>query len=148
MRGERRHHTLQPTDLAHEALVRLLGSDVQMENRKEFFASAARLMREILVEHARRRGAAKRGGGWQRVPLDDVADYFEECNLDVLAVKEALERLATFSERQSQVITLRFFARFTVEEIATLLGVSVSTVESDSRIAKAWLHSQLGGTNP
>jgi RNA polymerase sigma factor (TIGR02999 family) len=145
MGGERQHHTWQSTELVHEVIPRLLGSAIKSQNRKQLFAAATRLMWEILVEHARARGAAKRGGGWQRVPLDDLVGYFEERHLDVVAVREALQRLAAVSEQQSEVISLRFFYGFKVEEIAELLSVSKSTVEKDLRLAKAWLHSQLAG---
>jgi RNA polymerase sigma-70 factor, ECF subfamily len=136
----------QPTELVHEALVRLLGTNALelTQNRAHFFGIAARTMRQLLVEHVRLRRAQKRGGGWRRVPLDDLTDHLEQLRLDAEAVHEALERLATFHERQSQVVTLRFFGGFTVEEVAEQLGISVSTVESDFRIARAWLHSQLG----
>jgi RNA polymerase sigma factor (TIGR02999 family) len=140
----------QATDLTHEALVRLLGADVlgQTMSRAHFFAVASRTMRQLLVEHARLRKARKRGGAWQRVGLDDVVDYFEQQDLDVLAVRDALDRLAALHERQSEVVTLRFFFGFTVGQIAEQLGVSVSTVESDFRLARAWLHAQLARGEP
>jgi RNA polymerase sigma factor (TIGR02999 family) len=146
LRRQSPNHTWQPTELVHEAVARILGSDVLdlTRNRAHFFAVAARTMRQLLVEHVRRRRAHKRGGGWRRVPLDDLSDHLERQRLDVLALDEALGRLAAFHERQSQVVTLRFFGGFSVEEVADLLGVSVSTVESDFRIARAWLHSRLG----
>jgi RNA polymerase sigma factor (TIGR02999 family) len=146
LRGRQPNQSWQPTELVHEALTRLLGSDALelTQNRAHFFGVAARTMRQLLVEHVRLRRAQKRGGGWRRVPLDDLSDHLEQQRLDAEAVHEALERLATFHPRQSQVVTLRFFGGFTVEEVAEQLGVSVSTVESDFRIARAWLHSQLG----
>jgi RNA polymerase sigma factor (TIGR02999 family) len=145
----RRHapnHSWQPTELANEAVARILGTDVLelTRNRAHFFAVAARTMRELLVEHVRLRRAQKRGGGWHRVPLDDLSDSLARQRLDVGALHDALERLAALHERQSQVVTLRFFGGFSVEEVAEQLGVSVSTVESDFRIARAWLHSRLG----
>jgi RNA polymerase sigma factor (TIGR02999 family) len=146
MRGERPGHSWQPTELVHEGLLRLFGGRIPTESRGAFFAAAARAMRELLVEHALARGTQKRGGGWQRVPLDDVVDHFERQNLDVAAVDEALERLAALNPRQSQIVTWRFFGRFTVEDIAEMLEVSVSTVESDWRLARAWLHGQLAET--
>ena len=102
-------------------------------------------MREVLIDHARRRAADRRGGGWRRVPLDLVVDYFEEQELDVVAVHEALDRLAELNERQSQVMTLRYFGGLTVPEVAAALGVSVVTVERDWRLARAWLRGQLRG---
>jgi RNA polymerase sigma factor (TIGR02999 family) len=138
---------LQPTALVHEAYLRLdrdgcLGG---APNRSYFFGAAAHAMHEILVEHARRRRAEKRGGGRQRVPLDDVLDCFERDNMDVVALHEALNELAGLNERQSQVVVLRFFGGYTVAEVAEQLGVSVSTVESDFRLARAWLHRQIRG---
>lgn len=145
MRQEETTHTLQPTALLHEAFANLFRADVlaRAPNRAYLFGAAARAMREVLVDHARRRQAAKRGSGQRPLPLDAVLHHFEEQNLDVIALHEALEQLATFHERQSQVVTLRFFGGFTVQEIAAQLGVSASTVESDFRIARAWLREQL-----
>ena len=100
-------------------------------------------MREVLVDHARQRSRLKRAGDQHPLPLDTVLVYFEQQNLDVEAVHEALNQLATLHERQSTVVTLRFFGGFTVPEIAGQLGVSVSTVESEFRIARAWLRKQL-----
>ena len=147
MRRERPDHTLSPTAVVHEAVIRLLGDAVfdKATDRCYLFASAARAMREVLVEHARRRAADRRGGGRRRVPLDRVLDYFEGQGLDVIAVHEALDRLAEWNERQSQVMTLRYFGGLTVPEVAESLGVSVVTVERDCRLARAWLGGQLGG---
>ena len=145
MRRERRDHTLSPTAVVHEAVMRLLGDAVfdKASNRSFLFASASRAMREILIDHARRRSAARRGGNWQRLPLDLMVDYFEAQEVDVVAVHEALDRLAGLNDRQSQVITLRYFGGLTVPEVAEALGVSVVTVERDWRLARAWLRSQL-----
>ena len=145
MQAEPVGHTLEPTGLLHEALARLFQADAlrRAPNRAYLFGAVVRAMREVLVDHARRRNAAKRGGDCQRLPLDAVLLAFEERNLDVVALHEALERLASFHERQSQVVALRFFGGCTVPEIAEMLGVSVSTVESDFRIARAWLRQQL-----
>jgi RNA polymerase sigma factor (TIGR02999 family) len=146
--NERPNHSYRPTDLAHEAVIRLLGADLAGKSRTQFFAVAAKAMRDILVEHARRRVTAKRGGGCQRVPLDDIADYFEQESIDVMALHEALERLAALDQRKSQVVTLRFFGGYTNEEVGQLLDVSKSTIDSDWRIARAWLYGQLAGSNP
>jgi RNA polymerase sigma-70 factor, ECF subfamily len=147
MRRERNGHTLSPTAVVHEAVIRLLGDAVfdKAADRNYLFASAARAMREVLVEHARRRGADRRGGGRQRVPLDGVLEYFEGHDLDVIDVHEALDRLAAWNPRQSQVMTLRYFGGLTVPEVAESLGVSVVTVERDCRLARAWLSGQLQG---
>src|SRR4051812_47316489 len=147
MRRERPDHTLSPTAVVHEAVIRLLGEAVfdRASDRGFLFASAARAMREVLIDHARRRAADRRGGGLRRVPLDAVVDYFDEQGLDVVAVHEALDRLAELDSRQAQVMTLRYFGGMTVPEVAAALGVSASTVEQDWRLARAWLASQLGG---
>jgi RNA polymerase sigma-70 factor (ECF subfamily) len=145
MRRERQDHTLPPTAVVHEAVIRLLGDAVfdKSPDRAFLFASAARAMREVLIDHARRRAADRRGGGWRRVPLDHVVDYFEEQGLDIVAVHEALDRLAELNERQGQVMTLRYFGGLTVPEVAAALEVSVVTVERDWRLARAWLGDQL-----
>jgi RNA polymerase sigma-70 factor (ECF subfamily) len=145
MRRERPDHTLQPTALVHEAVVRLLRPDALggTHSRAQFLAAAAQAMRRVLVDHARRRAADKRGGRQERQPLDDVLDYFAEQRLDLMALHEALDRLASLHARQAQVVEFRFFGGYTVEEIADQLQVSVSTVESDFRKATAYLRSQL-----
>src|SRR5262245_32422641 len=147
MRRERADHTLSPTAVVHEAVIRLLGEEIfqRADDRGFLFASAARAMREVLIDHARTRSAGRRGGGRRRVPLDAVVDYFEEQGLDVVAVHEALDRLAELDARQAQVMTLRYFGGMTVPEVAAALGGSVVTVERDWRLARAWLGGQLGG---
>jgi RNA polymerase sigma factor (TIGR02999 family) len=131
--------------VVHEAVIRLMGDAVfdEAPDRGYLFASAARAMREVLIDHARRRAATRRGKGWRRVPLDLVADYFEEQGLDVVAVHEALDRLSVLNERQAQVMTLRYFGGLTVPEVAAALAVSVVTVERDWRLARAWIRGQL-----
>jgi len=145
MRRERTDHSLSPTAVVHEAVIRLMGDAVfdEAPDRGYLFASAARAMREVLIDHARRRAGGRRGKGWHRVPLDLVADYFEEQGLDVVAVHEALDRLSALNERQAQVMTLRYFGGLTVPEVAEVLGVSVVTVERDWRLARAWIRGQL-----
>jgi RNA polymerase sigma factor (TIGR02999 family) len=149
MLRERTDHTLSPTAVVHEAVIRLLGDAVfdKAADRDYLFASAARAMREVLIDHARRRGADRRGGGRRRVPLDAVVDYFEGQGLDIVAVHEALDRLADVDGRQAQVMTLRYFGGLTVQEVAAALGVSVVTVERDWRVARAWLAGQLGAAD-
>lgn len=150
LRRERRGHTWGPTDLVHEAVARLLaaGGLQRATSRKLLFGMVTQTMWRLLVDHARHRNARKEGGGRQRVPLDEVVDYFAEQDLDVLAVHEALERLAAFAERPSQAFTLRYLFAFSNAEVAQQLGVSVSAVESDLRLARAWLRRQLGGVDP
>lgn len=151
MRRERPDHTLAPTAVVHEAVIRLLGDEVfeRAEDRSFLFASAARAMREVLIDHARKRGAGRRGGGWRRKPLDAIVDDIEAQGMDVVAIHEALERLEVLNSRQSQVVTLRYFGGMTVPEVASSLGVAVVTVERDWRLARAWLMGQLreGGEN-
>ena len=149
MRKERPDHTLQPSALVHEALIRLWDGDTlrKASDRRYFFTSAAGAMRQVLVDYARRRNAAKRGGGWERLPLDDVLDVFEEQDVDVIDLDEALDRLSELDERQGVVVTLHCFAGLTFAEIADLLAVSPGTVKRDFRIARAWLRSQLGGVS-
>jgi RNA polymerase sigma factor (TIGR02999 family) len=147
MRPERPEHTLPPTAVVHEAVIRMLGEAAfdRAADRSFLFAAAARAMREVLIGHARRRATARRGGGRRRIPLDAVADYFADQGLDLVAVQEALDRLVGLHGRQSQVVTLRYFGGMTVPEIAASLEVSVGTVERDWRIARAWLSNELGG---
>jgi RNA polymerase sigma factor (TIGR02999 family) len=144
MKRERSDHTLSPTAVVHEAVIRLLRNpDFEAADSTFLLAAAARAMREVLIDHARRRGAGRRGAGWRRISLDLVVDYFEAQDLDIIAVHEALDRLAAMNDRQSQVMTLRYFGGMTVPEIASALGVSVVTVERDWRLARAWLRGQL-----
>ena len=138
-------HTLQPTALVHEAWVKLAGHDGAWTGRAHFFAVAARAMRQVLMNHARDRNAAKRGGGCDRITLDEavtpVAGAGRE--VDLLALDEALERLSHRSERQARVIELRFFGGLTIPEAAHVLGVGTTTVEDDWHFAKAWLAREL-----
>lgn len=146
MKRERAGHTLQPTALLNEALVRLLGSDLAAaaHDRRVFYGAAARAMRQVLVDHARRRGAAKRIEGRAREPLDETIAHVEAHQLDVLALHEALDELAGLHARQAKIVELRSFGGFTVAEVAELLDVSVSLVESDYRKATAFLRLRLG----
>jgi RNA polymerase sigma-70 factor, ECF subfamily len=144
MRRERADHTLSPTAVVNEAVLRLLGdANFAAVDRSFLLAAASRAMREVLIDHARRRAADRRGGRWRRVSIDAVVDYFEAQNLDIVSVHEALDRLAAVDERLSQVITLRYFGGMTVPEVAKALGISVVTVERDWRLARAWLRGKL-----
>jgi RNA polymerase sigma factor (TIGR02999 family) len=143
MRHERREHTLQPSALVHEAYLRMVNqTNVSARNRSEFLAIAAKLMREILVSHARRYRTAKRGGG-EKLPLGETAGASPPIPIDVIALDEALDRLAQFDLRQSRIIEMRFFGGLTEEEIADVLGVSAITVKRDWRIARAVLRQEL-----
>jgi RNA polymerase sigma factor (TIGR02999 family) len=150
MRAERTDHTLQPSALVNEAVVRLLEQGVLAKavNRRYFFDTAARVMRQILVDYARARSAGKRGAHWRRTSLDAVLVYFEERNMDVCALDQALNELARVNERQSQVIALRIFGGLTWTDVAQQLDLSEFTVKSDFRFARAWLYKRLGGEHP
>ena len=145
MRREAADHALQPTALVHEAYVRLIDQKrVKWRNRAHFFGVAASLMRRILVDSARRRRAEKRGGGWERVTLagdEPATDSRKE--VDVLALHEALERLAEFDPQQERIVELRYFGGLTIEETAEVVGISAATVVREWTIAKAWLRADL-----
>jgi RNA polymerase sigma-70 factor, ECF subfamily len=148
MLRERPDHTLQPSALVHEALIRLFAGNVfdQARDRQQVLAAAVQAMRQVLIDHHRHRHAVKRGGGWQRHPLDAALDYFRTVQgLDFAALHEALDRLAALSPRQALVVNLHFFLGLSLDEVAETLGVSVKTVERDWRLARAWLRDQLGG---
>lgn len=141
---ERSDHTLQPTALVHEAYLRLVGQrSVGWEDRTQFFAAAATVMRRVLVDHARARNATKRGGGRRRTALDDVVTCFEERACDLVALNEALERLAAMDERKAQVVELRFFGGLSVAEAAGFIGIPRRTAEREWTLAKAWLRGEL-----
>ena len=142
LRRERPGHTLQTSALVNEAYLRMAGQSVSWQGRAHFFGIAARLMRQILVDHARLRGNAKHGGDWRRVSLD-AADIGQDQTTDILALDEALQSLARMSPQQSRIIELRFFGGLTIEETAEVLGVSHSTVEREWRVARAWLWREL-----
>ncbi|MFI5006840.1 MAG: sigma-70 family RNA polymerase sigma factor [Solirubrobacterales bacterium] len=143
MRRERPDHTLQTTALVHEAFLRLADADVPWQDRAHFFSVAARQMRRILVDHARARASAKRGGEARRLTLDEAMAAPSRHVDELLQIDEALGRLAEEDPRKSQVVELRFFGGLTYEEIAEVLGVSLSTVRADLRFAKAWLRKEL-----
>lgn len=140
---ERPEHTLQPTALVHEAYLRLVDQrNVQWQNRAHFFGIAAQAMRRILVDHARRHRRVKRGGG-MNVSLDDADMPVSERPIDLLALDEALERLAHRDPQQARVVELRFFGGLSVEETADVLACSPSTVKREWAMARAWLHLQI-----
>jgi RNA polymerase sigma factor (TIGR02999 family) len=146
LRRELPGHTLQTTALIHEAYVRLVDQrNVQWQNRAHFFGIAAQMMRRILVDHARTKKRAKRGGSHIKVSLDDANIAVRSQDLDVVAVDEALSRLAKIDEQQSRVVELRFFSGLTVEETAEVIHISPATVKRDWSMAKAWLHRELSG---
>lgn len=142
-RREAPHHTLQTTDLVHEAYLRLAGQQrVSWKNRGHFLAVAAQAMRRVLVDHARRRNAAKRGKGADASPFDSIALAMES-SADLVDIDTALDRLARLDAREARVVELRFFAGLTMPEVARALGVSVATVEREWAAARAWLRREL-----
>lgn len=136
--------TIQPTALVHEAYLRLVQSaNSPWQNRALFFASAARAMRQILVERARRVGRIKRGGNRRRTPLDQVDIAIEDASDDLLALDEALGRLEEADPRKARIVALRYFAGLSIEETAEALDLSPTTVKDEWMFARAWLHSEL-----
>ena len=144
MRRERSDHTLQATALVHEAYFRLVNQPERTwQNRTHFIRIAAQVMRRMLIDYARARRTAKREGGLQRVALEEPLLVAEEQSDQLLALNEALERLAEFDPRQSRVVELRFFGGLTVVETAEALGMSAKTVKRDWNVARAWLHREV-----
>jgi RNA polymerase sigma factor (TIGR02999 family) len=147
LRRERPGHSLQATALVHEVFLRLVDVDrITVQSRTHFFALSARLMRQILVDHARRQHAGKRGGGATVIGLSDAAGAPAAAStslVDVLALDEALDALSSFDAQQCRVVELRFFAGLNIPEAADALGVSTATVEREWAMAKAWLHRRL-----
>jgi RNA polymerase sigma factor (TIGR02999 family) len=145
LRDERAADTLQPTALVHEAYLRLVGQSLpDWESRSHFFGVAAHLMRQILVDHARRHNSAKRGSGAIMASLDEALNFAPQRSPDILALDDALEALSQMDERQCRIIELRFFGGFSVEETAQAMGISVATVGREQRLAEAWLHREMG----
>lgn len=146
-KSQRKNHTLQPTILADEVFMKLVQKPgMSWEGRSHFFAVAAKAMRDLLMDYARAKNARKRGGGWKQVTLTGLSDndvQRTEDNVDLIALEDALRELAMIDPRQAQIVELRFFAGLTVEEVATVLGVSERTVLYDWRMARAWLRARL-----
>src|SRR5262245_56966874 len=144
MRGERAGHTLQPTALVNEAWMRLARQNPrQYEGRAHFVAIAAQYMRQILVDHARRKNAARRGAGAQSVGLDDAAIFAPERSAELVALDEGLKELARLDERQARIVELHFFGGLTFDEIASFLNLGRNTVIRDLRMAQVWLKGYL-----
>ena len=141
------NNTVQPTILVHDVFMKLSSkTDIQWENRAHFYAVAAKATRDLLVDHARRRGAARRGGGWNRLTLSGVPNSDQpDQQLDIMDLEEALCELGQNSPRQEKIVELRYFGGLSVEEVAQLLGISVRTVMYDWRMARAWLRTRLSG---
>jgi RNA polymerase sigma factor (TIGR02999 family) len=144
LRRERPGHTLQPTALVHEAYLRLIDQDrVPWQGRAHFFGAAARAMRQILVDHARRKNAAKRVGGRYRVTLDEESVAQSDSTIELLALDDLLTRLAALDARMSRIVELRIFGGLSIEELAQVLGVSTRTVDGDWAMAKRWIRREL-----
>lgn len=151
MRSERTDHTLQPTALVNEAAMRLLNDQAPLHgtSRAWFFGAMAQAMRRVLIDHARKRNAQRRCGSWSRTPLDTVVEQMETAHgVDLVDLDASLKQLEALNERQSAVVERRFFGGCDMPEIAAQLGVSLSTVENDWRIARAWLRQQLAEGTP
>jgi RNA polymerase sigma factor (TIGR02999 family) len=147
LRKERPEHTLQPTALVNEAFLKLIDQRaVKWQNRAHFFGIAAQAMRRILVDHARAHSASKRGDGVRTIPIDDVVIVGGTVDIDLLALDEALTRLAAIDPQQSRVVELRYFGGLTMEETAEVMHISPATVGREWRMAKAWLFAELGRT--
>ena len=143
MRRERREHTLQPTALIHEAYLRLAHEEIDWTSRQHFIGVAAHVMRRVLVDYARAHNAERRGGGLKRVELDDSLAIDVERIDELLAIDEALGRLAQVNPRQARVVELRYFGGLSVEEIAPILGIAPRSVKRDWSLARLWLHREL-----
>jgi RNA polymerase sigma factor (TIGR02999 family) len=149
MSRERGNHTLQTTALVHEAYLRLVEQrNLDPADRDHFFAAAANTIRRILTDHARQRHAAKRGGDWERVTISDVDAADESATVDLLALDEALEKLAALDGRAARVVTMRYFGGLKNEQIAAALGVSERTIADDWATARAWLRRELEADSP
>jgi RNA polymerase sigma factor (TIGR02999 family) len=145
MSRERPGHTLQTTALVNEAYMRLVDQEnIRWENRAHFFGIAARLMREILVDHARSRQAAKRGGGQYRLSLSEVDRIASRPDVNLIALDEALGRLEAVDPQKSRIVELRYFGGLGIEETAKVIGISPATVKRDWSMARAWLRSEIG----
>ena len=142
--GQRHSHTLQPTALVHEAYLRLARHDsVDWQDRAHFFAMAAQMMRQILVDHARKRAAAKRGGNAPTLVINDDAAIVQAPGLDLLVLDDAMRQLASLDSRQSQIVELRFFGGLSIEETAQVMNISPATTKREWSTARLWLHNAM-----
>ncbi len=145
MRRERKDHTLQPTALINEAYLRLAKEKLAWQNRQHFIGVAANVMRRVLVDHARGHNAGRRGGGAQRVELEEGIALSKERSEDLLSLDDALTKLAEFSQRQAKEVELRYFGGLSVEEAAAVLGIAPRSVKRDWSLARIWLYRELHG---
>jgi RNA polymerase sigma factor (TIGR02999 family) len=146
MRSERGSHTLQATAVVHEAFLRLIQANVALQDRGHFFALASRLMRRVLVDHAKSRSRIKRNAGARELIAEDMGDTLPPTDFDVVALDDALEGLQQMEPRLAQVIELHYFGGLTYDQIAEAVGTSAATVHRDIRLARAWLLNEIGGT--
>ncbi len=144
LRAERPDHTLRATALVHEAYLRLVDSDVAWQDRVHFFAVSARMLRRILVDHAKSRNREKRGGEFEKIPLDEAVMVGPQSDKGIVELDDALKRLATQDQRKSELIELLFFGGLTYDEAAAALKISPATVHRELILAKAWLYRELG----
>jgi len=147
MRGERPDHTLQPTALINEIYLRLFNERIEYNNRAHFLAIASRLMRRLLVDNSRRRGAVRRQGNRIKIPLDEILDLPQEARHDLVALNDVLSDFERLRPRASQVVEMKFFGGFQLEEIAEALDISPATVKRDWEFAQVWLYDRLKGDN-
>ena len=144
LHDEYRNHTLQTTELVHEAYIKLIGDqNISWQNRAHFFGIVAQSMRQILVDHARKRKSIKRGEGKGNISLDDVFEISETNDEQIIALDEALKKLESVEERSSKLVELRYFSGLTIEETAEVLNISPATVKRDWNFAKAWLYREI-----
>lgn len=144
LRDERTDHTLQATALVHEAYLRLVGAEqIEWQNRAQFFSIAAQVMRHILVDHARRHAAEKRGSGERKLSLDEAVSFAEERDINLVALDDALKTLEALDAEQERIVELRFFGGLSIREVAAVLDVSETTVSRKWNTAKLWLRAQL-----
>ena len=146
MRRENPGHTLQPTAIVNEAYLKLIDAEIGWQNRAHFFAIAAKMMRRILVDHAKAKHREKRGGGATIIPLDESVLKQIETDVDLVALDLAMKKLSQIDDRKGKVVELHFFGGLNYEETAEVLGVSAATVDRELRLAKAWLHKSLSET--
>lgn len=144
LHDEYRNHTLQTTELVHEAYIKLIGDqNISWQNRAHFFGIAAQSMRQILVDHARKRKSLKRGEGKGNISLDEVFEVSEKTDDQIIALDEALKKLESLEERSSKIVELRYFSGLTIEETAEVLNISPATAKRDWNFAKAWLYREI-----
>lgn len=143
LRRERAGHSLRPTAVVHEAYLRLMGEPRAFGDRTHFFAVASTVMRHVLVDHARSRGAAKRAGGWRRVTLNETMAVGESPDVDLIALDDALRELAILDPEQARLVEMRYFGGLSIDETAEILGVSPRTVKRGWSSAKAWLYNRI-----